>query len=79
MTDSARRTSRQVARGGTLLLTNVVKIAGLIFAIREVFKPDRDTSVLALSAFMMSGAQLSEEFFLSVIENFLGRPHEEPS
>lgn len=78
MTDRVRHPVRRVVRGGTLLFTNLVKLAGLGIAIREVLRPNRDSAVLALSAFMMSGAQLSEEFLLGIIERFLGSSTPEP-
>jgi hypothetical protein len=78
MTEQVRQPVRQAARGGTLIITNLFKLAGLGIAVREVLRPDRDAAVLALSAFMMSGAQLSEEFLLGIIERFLGSSTPEP-
>lgn len=72
MTESARRPVRRAARSSTLIITNSVKVLGLLIAVREVLRPQRDEAVLALAAFMMSGAQLSEELFLGIIERFLG-------
>lgn len=82
MTDRVRSPVRRAARGGTLLFTNLIKLAGLGIAVREVLRTDRDSAVLALAAFMMSGAQLSEDFLLNMIERFLGSsatPEPEPA
>lgn len=78
MTEQVRQPVRRAARSGTLLITNLCKLTGLAIAIREVLRPDRDAAVLALSAFMMSGAQLSEELLLGMIERFLGSSTSEP-
>lgn len=78
MTDRVRHPVRRAARGGTLVFTNTVKIVGLWIAVREVLRPDRDAYVLALAAFMMQGAQLSEELLLGVIDRFLGSSTPEP-
>ena len=79
MTEQTRSQTRRAFQRSTLLITNAFKLAGLFIAIREVLRPNRDASVLALAAFMMSGAQLSEEFFLAAIDSFLGRQRDDAS
>lgn len=57
----------------TLLITNVIKVSGLGIAIHEVFwLPQPRTLELVLSAFMMAGAQVSEELLLQLAGRFLG-------
>lgn len=62
------------ARGAALAVTNLTKFAGLIVAVNEsVLRSELRPSVLAVAAFMMAGAQVSETVLLSVIDRFLGR------
>jgi hypothetical protein len=67
----------RAARDFTLVLTNVIKLAGLIIFLKEVLAPtlgpDR-AEILAIAAFMMAGAQLSESLLLSMMDRLLGRP-----
>jgi hypothetical protein len=58
-------------RRGALALTNLTKLAGLVVAVNEaVLRTELRPSVIALAAFMMAGAQVSETLLLSVIERF---------
>lgn len=62
------------ARGVTLILTNLTKLGGLAVAINEaIFRTDVRPGVLAVSAFMMAGAQISEAVLLAVIDRTLGQ------
>ena len=68
---STGRTSRAV----TLVTTNVIKLSGLGVALNELFlRPSARTSVIALAAFMMAGAQLSEQAVLAALDRLLGHP-----
>lgn len=61
-------------RGAALALTNLTKLAGLVVAVNEaVLRSELRPSVLALAAFMMAGAQVSEGLLLSLLDHFLGR------
>lgn len=60
-------------RGATLALTNLTKLAGLVVAFNEaVLRTELRPSVIALAAFMMAGAQVSETLLVSAIERFFG-------
>jgi hypothetical protein len=66
--------SASPARGATLLVTNATKLTGLVLAINEaVIRTELRPSVLAVAAFMMAGAQVSEGVILAMIDRFLGR------
>jgi hypothetical protein len=60
------------ARGATLLLTHLTKVAGLIVAVHEAFTT-KDPVVLAVAALMIAGGQFSETMVLGLIDRFLGR------
>jgi hypothetical protein len=68
------KSSAAPARGLTLLVTNATKLTGLVLAINEaVIRTQLRPSVLAIAAFMMAGAQVSEGVLLAMIDRFLGR------
>lgn len=60
-----------------LIFTNMVKLTGLIFAIRE-FVTTRDAVVMVICVVMMSGAQSLESSVLSFFEKFLGGEQPKP-
>ena len=62
-----------------LLVTNAVKVTGIVIAIQDVFsKPDPNAAVLGLAAFMMAGAQISEDTVLRLVSRMFGPPGETP-
>ena len=63
--------ARFAVRAPALIVTNIIKVSGLVIAIHEAFTT-RDPVVLALSAFMLAGAQISEELVLAVLNSFFG-------
>ena len=66
--------SRAATRGAALVVTNMTKIAGLVIVVNEaLLRTDARPTVLALAAFMMAGAQFSEQMVLSAIDRFFGR------
>lgn len=67
-----RRSSRAegLSRLLTVLLTNATKIAGLYVGVRAAVAPTPNAVVLAFSAFLIAGGQLSEGALLGVIERF---------
>jgi hypothetical protein len=69
-TSNSRRTSTT-----TLVVTNLTKVAGLVIAINELIvrQGDPRTAAMALAAFMMTGAQVSERILLGAIDRFFGR------
>lgn len=69
----------RIARVATLLTTNLIKLGGLGAALNELFlRPTARTSAIALSAFMMAGAQLSEHALLAALDRLIGKePAEE--
>ena len=61
------------ARGAALAVTNLTKLAGIVVAFNEaVLRTELRPSVMALAAFMMAGAQVSETLLVSAIERFFG-------
>lgn len=63
----------RVARAGTLLITWATKIVGLVSATDQLLlHGDHPSSVaLAVSAFMMAGAQVSEGLILAFIDRLM--------
>lgn len=57
----------------TLLVTFAIKLVGLASAFNQLLIQDHPTSLaLAVSAFMMAGAQLSEGLILSLLDRLVG-------
>lgn len=76
MTDNgqARMPPAQRRRSATLVITNVTKLIGLAIAFNEaLLRTDQRPLALAIAAFMMTGAQVSETVVLGIIDRFLGR------
>ena len=65
-------TVESFSRVVTLLVTNIIKLAGLYIGVGAALRPTPSAVVLAYSAFMMAGAQLSETTILALIERFFG-------
>lgn len=72
-----RRESGSGLRGTTLLITNLIKLGGLVVAIHEALTA-KDAVVMATATFMMAGAQASEGLVLAVIDRILPRSPPEP-
>lgn len=66
------------SRALTLVVTNLIKIAGLYVGVRSAIQPSPNAVVLAFAAFMMAGAQLSETTILALITRFFGIKQEPP-
>lgn len=63
----------QIGRALTLTVTNLVKLGGLGIALHEAFGPAQPRVVeIALAAFMMAGAQVSEEAILNLVQRMFG-------
>lgn len=63
----------------TLIVTNAVKLTGIAIAIHEAFtKSNPSATILALAAFMMAGAQISEDAILRMISHMFGGAGESP-
>lgn len=64
MTDSGSRFGQRLA----LVVTNLIKVAGLILAIKAAFSKTQPPALeFALAAFMMAGAQLSEQAIMALL------------
>jgi hypothetical protein len=62
------------ARGSTLLITNLTKVAGVVIAVLEWARPgEAQDSVLALCAVFVVGAEALEKMALEAIDRILGR------
>lgn len=65
-------------RSWTLALTNLTKLAGLVIAINEALvRSEVRPTALAVAAFMMAGAQLSESALLAALDRLLGTKDEQ--
>lgn len=62
----------------TLFVTNMIKIGGLVIAVVEVTKLEPSPLFLALAAFMMAGAQISEETVVKLVGGLFGMHHTPP-
>lgn len=66
-----RQPAQQRARGFTLLVSNVARLAGVVVTINEtLLRPDLRPIALAVAALMIAGAQGLESF----VEKLLGKP-----
>lgn len=62
------------ARGLTLLVTNCTKLVGVAVVVNEaLIRGELRPVALAVAAFMMAGAQISERTVLAGIDRFLGK------
>jgi hypothetical protein len=62
------------ARGSTLLITNLTKVAGVVIAILEWSRPgEAQDSVLALCAVFVVGAEALEKMGLEALDRMFGR------
>ena len=57
----------------TLVITNAIKLAGLIFAVRELLT-ERDPYVIGACIVMMSGVQGLEDALVRFAERFFAMP-----
>jgi hypothetical protein len=73
-----RRTTARLASRSALVITNATKVAGVAVGVHAGFADSPDSRVIALAAFMMAGAHVSEAMILAVIDQFLGREPEPP-
>lgn len=63
----------QPARGLALATTNLTKLAGLAIAVNEaLLRSELRPTALAVAAFMMAGAQVSEGVLLAMVDRFFG-------
>ena len=74
MTD--QRESGAGARGLTLLITNVTKVAGVFLAIRTAIETPNNAIAFATAALMMAGGQLSESTVIYFIDKLFGNEKE---
>lgn len=73
MTSLTQSRLHRIGRTLTVATTSIIKLVGLAAAFKELFIDAQPQPIaLALSAFMMAGAQLSEEVILSLLERLLG-------
>jgi hypothetical protein len=62
----------ETVRRSTLVVTNLIKLAGLGLAIREMLNPQRDPVVIAACVVMMSGVQGVEQALVVFFDKFFG-------
>ena len=73
MREDGRSWATQAGRRLTLLITNAIKLGGLVVALNEAVGHDQPRAlVIGLAAFMMAGAQVSEEAFLGIVQRIFG-------
>lgn len=63
----------------TLVVTNAIKIGGLVVGLYQAFQPHPNAVTILLAGFMMMGAQGIEQAALSFIERFFGLEAKAPS
>ncbi len=61
-----------VSKTVTLIVTNVIKLAGLYVGVKAATHTPAEAAVLAFSAFLLAGAQVSETTVIGFIERFFG-------
>lgn len=64
--------ARRVAMRFSLFVTNIIKIGGLVIAIDELTKLQPSPLFMALAAFMMAGAQVSEATIVKLVGGLFG-------
>jgi hypothetical protein len=65
--------SKPTARDSTLIITNGLKLVGLVIGTVQAFSHPPNTSVLIFAGFLIMGVQAVEDLILKTIEKFLGR------
>lgn len=70
----ATRGQEAQARRSTVVVTNLTKLGGFVLGMHEGFSSTPDPRVIALAAFMLAGAQVSETLLLALIDRIFGRP-----
>lgn len=62
-----------------LIVTNSIKVAGLVIAVKTAFAPTQQAALeFGLAAFMMAGAQLSEETVMKLVDRMFMGPKDPP-
>jgi hypothetical protein len=65
---------QQGLKGSTLFITNMIKLAGLVFAVNELLiRGEMRPIAVGVAALCMAGAQVSEDVLLGIIDSFFGR------
>lgn len=69
----------RVGQWVTLLVTNGVKVTGIVIAVKAAFSQTPPQPLeYGLAAFMVAGAQLSEETILKLFARMFAPPKDEP-
>ena len=55
-----------------LIITNIIKLAGLYVGVKAAVAPRPEAIVLAFAGFMITGGQISEGIVLGIIDRFFG-------
>jgi hypothetical protein len=55
-----------------LIVTNLIKLAGIALGIHEGFRTVPDPRLIALAAFMLAGAQVSRAAIMELVSRFFG-------
>jgi hypothetical protein len=62
----------QLGRLIALLVSNAIKLGGLYVALKTVSGPAPSAVTIGLAAFMMAGAQISEDTILNLVDRMFG-------
>lgn len=75
MTDTEPQRDRVASLGRllTLLVSNAIKIVGVWVGLKAATAARPDAVVLAFAAFMMAGAQFSENMVLGIVDRMFGK------
>ena len=68
MTEQGGRAARFV----TLLVSNAIKLAGLVIGVHAAFQPSASPAVLGFAALCIAGGQFSEATILGIVERIFG-------
>lgn len=75
MSDRSNGKGAETARGLTLVVTNLTKLAGVVAAMNELLVRDTTTTArAALIALLVAGVQAFETMVLGVIDRVIGKP-----
>lgn len=67
----------QSGRLVALLVTNAIKVGGLYVAVKTASETTPNAITIGLAAFMMAGAQVSEETILGLVGRMFGGSHQQ--
>lgn len=74
-----RSNGANLATTSTLVVTNLMKLAGVVLGVHEGLESNPDGRVLGLAALFAAGVQVTETVLLGFIDRLLAQPPPEDS